>query len=59
MGLDYKKLLLDLYNAPNADSLYQMILSYGLDTSEYWKPMGVFQIMRVHLKINSQLLKMH
>lgn len=40
MGLDYKKLLLDLYNAPNADSLYQMILSYGLDTSEYWKPYG-------------------
>jgi len=34
MGLDYKKLLLDLYNAPNADSLYKVILSYGLDTSE-------------------------
>ncbi|MBQ8311322.1 MAG: hypothetical protein IJX80_09970 [Clostridia bacterium] len=40
MNLDLKKLLLDLYNAPNADSLYQIILSYGLDGSEYWKPYG-------------------
>lgn len=40
MGLNYKKLLLDLYNAPNADALYGVILSYGLDSSEYWKPYG-------------------
>ncbi len=40
MSLDYKKLLLDLYNAPNADSVYQIVLSYGLDSSEYWKPYG-------------------
>lgn len=40
MNLDYKKLLLDLYNAPNADALYEVVLSYGLDSSEYWKPYG-------------------
>lgn len=40
MSLDYKKLLLDLYNAPNADSVYQIVLSYGLDSAEYWKPYG-------------------
>ena len=40
MNLDYKKLLLDLYNAPNADTLYQLIVSYGLDGSNYWKPYG-------------------
>lgn len=40
MSLDYKKLLLDLYNAPNADSVYQIVLAYGLDSSEYWKPYG-------------------
>lgn len=40
MSLDLKKLLLDLYNAPNADALYQTVLSYGLDASEYWKPYG-------------------
>lgn len=40
MNLDYKKLLLDLYNAPNADALYQIIISYGLDGSNYWKPYG-------------------
>lgn len=40
MSLDLKKLLLDLYNAPNADSLYQTVLSYGLNASEYWKPYG-------------------
>ncbi len=40
MSLDLKKLLLDLYNAPNADALYRTVLSYGLDASEYWKPYG-------------------
>ena len=40
MDLNYKRLLLDLYNADSADSLYQVILSYGLDTAEYWKPYG-------------------
>ena len=40
MGLNFKKLLLDLYNAPSADALYEVILSYGLDSSEYWKPYG-------------------
>ncbi len=40
MNLDYKRLLIDLYNAESADSLYQVILAYGLDASEYWKPYG-------------------
>lgn len=40
MSLDYKKLLLDLYRAPNADSLYKVVDYYGLDSSEYWKPYG-------------------
>lgn len=40
MNLNYKKLLLELYNAPDSDSLYNLIVSYGLDTSEYWKPYG-------------------
>lgn len=40
MSLDYKKLLLELYNAPDSDYLYELIVSYGLDTSEYWKPYG-------------------
>ena len=40
MNVDFKKLLLDLYNAPNADALYKVVLSYGLDGSEYWKPYG-------------------
>ena len=40
MNVDFKKLLLDLYNAPNADALYQVVLSYGLDSSKYWKPYG-------------------
>lgn len=40
MNLDYKRLLIDLYNAESADSLYQVILSYGLDATEYWKPYG-------------------
>ena len=30
MSLDYKKLLLDLYNAPNADSVYQIVLFHYL-----------------------------
>lgn len=38
MNLDYKKLLLELYNALDSDSLYKLIVSYGLDSSEYWKP---------------------
>lgn len=29
MSLDYKKLLLELYNAPDSDSLYKLIVSYG------------------------------
>ena len=37
---DYKKLLNDLYNAESADKLYEIVLSYGLDTSEFWKPYG-------------------
>ena len=40
MELDYKKLLLELYNASDADALYQLIVSYGLDGSAYWKPYG-------------------
>lgn len=40
MILDYKKLLLELYNVPDSDSLYKLIVSHGLDTSEYWKPYG-------------------
>lgn len=40
MSLNYNKLLLDLYNASCAESLYQTICSYGLDGSEYWKPYG-------------------
>ena len=40
MNLNYKKLLFELYNAPDSDSLYNLIVSYGLDTSEYWKPYG-------------------
>lgn len=40
MSFNLKKLLLDLYNAPNADALYEVVLSYGLDSSEYWKPYG-------------------
>ena len=40
MNLDYKRLLIDLYNAPNADTLYQLIVSYGLDSSDYWRPYG-------------------
>lgn len=40
MNLDFKKLLLDLYNAPTADAIYQVVLSYGLDGSKYWKPYG-------------------
>lgn len=40
MSFNLKKLLLDLYNAPNADALYKVVLSYGLDSSEYWKPYG-------------------
>lgn len=40
MELDYKKLLLKLYNASDADALYQLIVSYGLDGSAYWKPYG-------------------
>lgn len=40
MSLDYQKLLIDLYNAPDSDSLYKLIVSYGLDSSEYWKPYG-------------------
>lgn len=40
MELDYKKLLLELYNAPDADALYQLIVAYGLDGSTYWKPYG-------------------
>mgnify|MGYP007106318138 FL=1 len=35
MNFDYKKLLLELYNAPDSDSLYKLIVSYGLDTPEY------------------------
>lgn len=35
MNLNYKKLLFELYNAPDSDSLYNLIVSYGLDTSEY------------------------
>ncbi len=40
MSLDYEKLLLELYNAPDSKSLYKLIVFYGLDTSEYWKPYG-------------------
>lgn len=40
MKLDYKKILLDFYNAPDSLSIYKLIVSYGLDTSEYWKPYG-------------------
>ena len=40
MSVDYKKLLFDLYNAPNADSVYQIVCSYGLDSPEFWKPYG-------------------
>lgn len=40
MNLDYKKMLLELYNASDSESLYKLIVSYGLDTSEYWKPYG-------------------
>lgn len=40
MDLDYTKLLLELYNAPNSDALYETLVSYGLDSSEYWKPYG-------------------
>lgn len=40
MELDYKKLLLELYNASDADALYQLIVSYGLDGSAYWKTYG-------------------
>lgn len=40
MKFDYKKLLLDFYNAPDSDSLYKLVVSYGLDTPEYWKPYG-------------------
>lgn len=38
--MDYKKILFDLYNAPDADSLYNMVVSYGLDSPNYWKPYG-------------------
>ena len=40
MELDYTKLLLELYHAPDADALYQLIVSYELDGSAYWKPYG-------------------
>lgn len=40
MELDYKRLLLELYNAPDADALYRLIVAYGLDGSDYWKPYG-------------------
>lgn len=40
MSLDYKKLLLKLYNAADSDALYELIVSYGLDSSDYWKPYG-------------------
>ena len=40
MELDYKRLLLDLYNAPDADALYRLIVAYELDGSDYWKPYG-------------------
>ena len=40
MKLDYKKLLLELYNASDASALYQLIVTYGLDGSDYWKPYG-------------------
>lgn len=38
--MDYKKILFDLYNAPDADSLYNTVVSYGLDSPNYWKPYG-------------------
>ncbi len=38
--MDYKQLLFDLYNAPSADDLYEIVVKYGLDSSEYWKPYG-------------------
>lgn len=38
--MDYKKILFDLYNAPDADSLYNIVVSYGLDSPNYWKPYG-------------------
>lgn len=40
MKLDYRKLLFELYNAPDADALYRTIVTYGLDGSAYWKPYG-------------------
>ena len=38
--MDYKKILFDLYNAPDADSLYNTVVSYGLDSPNYCKPYG-------------------
>jgi hypothetical protein len=57
MELDYKKLLLELYNASDADALYQLIVSYGLDGSAYWKPYGGNFNNAGILKISNLLLK--
>lgn len=40
MELNYQKLLLDFYNAPDSDSLYDLIVSNQLDAPKYWKPYG-------------------
>lgn len=38
--MELKELLLGFYNAPDSDSLYDLIVTNQLDAPEYWKPYG-------------------
>ncbi len=40
MGLDYKKLLFDFYNAKDGKALHDIVVQNGLDGQEYWRPYG-------------------
>lgn len=38
--MNKKQLLLDLYNASSSQAVYDTVIRYGLDGSEYWRPYG-------------------
>lgn len=38
--MNKKQLLLDLYYAKDSKSIYDIIVQYGLDSAEFWKPYG-------------------
>lgn len=38
--MEYRRLLLDLYNAKSSKDVYDVVVHYGLDSAEYWKPYG-------------------